>query len=100
LYAVALLLLSVAVFALLLQFSGLLAVLFLLVALIIIPAIELQRREAGVASEWGPERESKLFGVVRLARDVGLDITGITLGVALLLLLILLLVLLAVRHVA
>jgi hypothetical protein len=98
-YAVVLLLLSIAAFILLFQLSGLLAVLFLLVTLVAIPAIELQRREAAAVPEWGPDRESGLFGLVRLARNVGLDLTGIALGVALFLLAIFLLVFLTLRHV-
>jgi hypothetical protein len=98
-YAVALLLLSIAVSVLLFQISGLLAILFVLVVLVFIPALELQRREAAITPEWGLERESRLFGLVRLAREVGVDLTGIALGVVLFLLLILLLVVLAIRHV-
>jgi hypothetical protein len=87
----ALLVLSVVVFALLVQVKLLLAVLFLITALVTIPAIVLQRREAACAPEIvrGPECESQRKGVARLFGTLGLDTIGIALGTLLIILTVL-----------
>lgn len=80
-YVLALLVVSVLIFALLTQLNGLLALTFLLAALIFIPALVLHRREAAVAPELGADQESAGRGLLRLAQVVGTDTAGIVLGV-------------------
>lgn len=89
-YAVVMLIVSVVIFALLLQFSTILAVGFFIAAIVTIPGLVIHRREAAYAPEIGPDAESRGRGWMRLARIVGVDMTGIALGVLLLLLLVLL----------
>ena len=79
----ALLVLSVLIFVMLLQLNGLVALLFLLTAIIFIPALIIQRREMAMAPDLGPghDAESHARGLLRLAQAVGADTTGIALGV-------------------
>lgn len=90
-------LLSALIFVLLLQLNGMIAVLFLIAAVIVVPALVLHRREAAAALQpaRSDEAESHAMGLLRLARVVGLDTTGLTLGVLLLLLIAVLVVYLA-----
>lgn len=90
-YALVLLGLSLAIFMVLLQIHVLLALAFLIAALLCIPAAVLQRREAAHAIEVGPDTESRGRGLIRLARLLVLDFTGVAIGALLFLLSILLL---------
>lgn len=84
-YTVLLLLVSLAVTFLLLQIKVIVGLLFLIAAAVFIPALVLHRREAAYAPILGPDSESQGKGMVRLAGVIGLDMTGIALGVLLLL---------------
>lgn len=68
------------IFILLREVNGLLALVFLILAVISIPALVLHRRESATALELGPESESTARGWVRLFGDLGLDLTGVTLA--------------------
>jgi hypothetical protein len=90
-YALVLLCLSLAIFFVLLQVHVLLALAFLIAALLCIPAAVLHRREAAHAIEVGPDSQSYGRGLLRLAGLLGLDFTGVAIGALLFLLSILLL---------
>jgi hypothetical protein len=87
-YVLGLLAVSIVIFVLLLQVNPLLGVFFLILAVTFIPALVLQRREAASGPEIGPDAESTARGWLRLAGTVGLDTTGLALGILLLLLIV------------
>lgn len=89
-YPAALLVVSVAIFALLLQLNVLVALFFLILAIVSIPALIIQRREGAAAIEMEPDAESSRRGWMRLMGIVGLDVAGIALGVLLIILIALL----------
>jgi hypothetical protein len=68
------------IFVLLREISGALALLFLILAIVSIPALVIQRREAACAIETGPDSESAVRGWTRLFGNLGLDLTGVALG--------------------
>jgi hypothetical protein len=90
-YALVLLGFGVAIFIVLLQVHVLLALAFLIGALLFIPALVLHRREASYAIDVGPDTESHGRGLLRLAGLLTLDLTGVTIGALIFLLSILLL---------
>lgn len=92
-YALVMLIVSFVIFALLLQVSVIVALVFFIAAIVTIPGLVIHRREAAYAPEIGPGGESQWHGWMRLARIIGLDMTGVALGV-----LILVLSLLVVRQ--
>jgi hypothetical protein len=96
-YVVALLLVSSLIFVLLLQINRLVALLFLVAAVVFVPALVIHRREMAATPELGPHREDEGLGMgfARLAGVLGLDTTGIALGA-----LLLILIALAVRALA
>jgi uncharacterized membrane protein len=75
-----LLIVDAVIFLLLREVNGPFALLFLILAIISIPALVLHRREAATALEVGPESESANRGWARLFGDLGLDLTGVVLG--------------------
>ena len=79
-----LVLVDAVIFILLRSMNGPLALLFLILAVVSIPALVLHRREAETALECGPESESAVHGWTRLSRDLGLDLTGVALAVLIL----------------
>lgn len=82
-YVAVLLLTDLLIFLLLRQINSVLAIFFLVLAIISVPALVIHRREAANAPEIGPESESMGFGVLRLAGSLGLDATGVALAVLL-----------------
>ena len=84
-WRLALIVASVTAFMILTRISGPLALLFLLGTVISVPAIVIHRRELAEGVDLSHEGESQLEGLVRLLKSVGLDTTGITLGVVILL---------------
>ena len=72
---------------LLAQLNAMLAVLFFFLALIAAPALILHRREIAGGVRISPDGEAPAQGAVRLARVVGVDVSGIGLGVLLFILL-------------
>lgn len=77
---------SLVILALLAQINGLLAILFFLAVVLTVPALMMHRREMAAGIEYGSDAESTGQGVMRLMRMLGLDTTGIALGVLLLVL--------------
>jgi hypothetical protein len=77
---------STVIFVLLLQIAWFLALLFFLLAIITLPAAVIQRREAMYQIDVGLDAEHHGMGLVRLFRTIGLDTTGIALGILLLIL--------------
>jgi len=75
-----LLIVDAIIFMMLREINGLLALLFLILAVISIPALVLHRRETATALEPGPESESSARGWTRLFGDLGLDLTGVALA--------------------
>lgn len=78
--------LSVLVLILLFQLNALLGLAFLIAVLVMIPGLVLHRREVAVRLHLSSDCEPKTRGWIRLLALVGLDATGITLGVLLLVL--------------
>ncbi|HEX6510135.1 MAG TPA: hypothetical protein VF221_21100 [Chloroflexota bacterium] len=87
----ALLLVDIVVFVLLQQISGPLAILFLIFAVISIPALVLHQREMATAPEIASDGESQAHGWLRLFGDITVDVTGITAAVLVIVVLALLL---------
>jgi hypothetical protein len=79
-YVLLLLVVDAVIFILLRPINGPLALLFLILAIISVPALVLHRREMHTAPERGPESESAARGWVRLVGDLGLDLTGVALA--------------------
>ncbi|HEY8686026.1 MAG TPA: hypothetical protein VIO57_10510 [Chloroflexota bacterium] len=79
-YVLLLLVVDAVIFMLLRPISGSLALLFLILAIVSIPALILHRREVQTAPECGHESESAGRGWVRLAGNLGLDLTGVALA--------------------
>src|SRR5437588_4863345 len=79
-YGAALIVVSFLLFLLLRELNGLLALFFLIGALAFVPALAIQRREAAYGPELGPGAESQAHGGLRLAQDIGIDLTGVSLG--------------------
>lgn len=75
-----LLLVDAAIFMLLREVNGMLALLFLILALVSIPALVLHRRETAIALESGPDCESAARGWTRLCGNLGLDLSGVVLA--------------------
>lgn len=84
----ALLIVGALLFVLLLKLNGMIAVLFLIAAVISIPALVLHRREAAATPQMSGSNEAEphAMGLLRLARMIGLDTTGLVLGALLLIL--------------
>ncbi len=80
-YVLLLLVVDAVIFFLLRQINGPLALLFLILALVSVPALVLHRREMHTAPECGPDTESAGYGWIRLAGSLGLDLTGVVLAV-------------------
>ena len=80
-YVLLLLVVDVVIFFMLRQISGALALLFLILAIISVPALVLHRREMDIAPDCGPDGESAGHGWLRLAGSLGLDLTGVALAV-------------------
>jgi hypothetical protein len=72
---------DVVIFVLLARFNGPLAILFLIAAVVSIPALVIYRRDEAAAQEIGPESESTRRGWLRLIGVLGLDLTGVVLAV-------------------
>jgi hypothetical protein len=79
-YVLLLLVVDAVIFMLLRPINGLLALLFLILAIVSVPALVLHRREVQTAPECGPETESAARGWARLAGNLGLDLTGVALA--------------------
>lgn len=79
-YLILLVIVDAVIFLLLREMNGALALLFLILAIVSIPALVIQRREAAYAIEASPDGESAARGWVRLFGNVGLDLTGVALG--------------------
>ena len=77
---VLLLLVDAVIFMLLRDISGVLALFFLILAVISVPALVLHRREAAAELECSPDAESATWGWLRLFGNLGLDLTGVTLA--------------------
>jgi hypothetical protein len=75
-----LLIVDAVIFMMLREINGPLALLFLILAVISVPALVLHRRETAKAFEPGPECESAVRGWTRLFGNLGLDLTGVALG--------------------
>jgi hypothetical protein len=85
-YILLFIIISTIILVLLAQIAWGLALLFFLLAIVTLPAAVIQRRESMYAPEVGPDAERRGMGVVRLLGSLGLDTTGIALGVLLLIL--------------
>lgn len=97
-YALIMLIVSIVVVILLLRVSTLLAILFFIAAIVTIPGLVIHRREAAHAPEIGQEAEGQRHGWMRLLAVIGLDVTGIALGVLLLIMIVLLIGLISGHH--
>ena len=75
-----LLVLSVLIFGVLTQMSGIAAAIFLVAALIVLPTISIHRREQASMPERGYEQESHARGVLRLGHVLTQDMIGIATG--------------------
>ncbi len=69
------------IFVLLTHVSGPLAILFLIAAVVTVPALVLHRREAAASIDLSPDSESSARGWLHLFGDLGLDLTGVILAV-------------------
>jgi hypothetical protein len=85
-YVLLFIVISAIIFVLLLQITWVLALLFFILALVTLPAAVVQRRESMYQAEVGPDAEHHGMGLLRLLSGVGLDTTGIALGILLLIL--------------
>jgi hypothetical protein len=79
-YILVLLLVDAVIFMMLREINGPLALPFLILAVVSIPALVLHRREAETALELGPDSESAARGWTRLFGDLGFDLTGVALA--------------------
>jgi hypothetical protein len=80
---------STVILVLLAQISGVLALLFFILAIIFLPASIIHRRDIVYEAEIGPESERQSLGVLRLLRTIGFDTTGVALAVLLIILVVL-----------
>ena len=85
-YILLFIIISAIIFVLLVQISWVLAMLFFILAIVTLPAAVIQRRDSLYETPAGPDAEHQGMGLIRLLGIVGLDTTGIALGVLLLLL--------------
>lgn len=77
----ALVVLSVIIVVLLARLNFLLALLFFFLAIVTLPAVAIQRREATAEKPLDTDSESTAMGGIRLLSIIGLDTTGIALAV-------------------
>jgi hypothetical protein len=75
-----LLIVDAVIFMMLREVNGPLALLFLILAVVSVPALVLHRRETATALELGSESETAARGWTRLFGDLGLDLTGVALA--------------------
>lgn len=90
-YVLLLLVVDAVIFLLVRPINGPLALLFLILAIVSVPALVLHRRELQTAPECGLETESAARGWVRLAGNLGLDLTGVALAALIIIALVLVL---------
>jgi hypothetical protein len=85
-YVLLFLIISTVILVLLAQINWVLALLFFILAIILLPASVIHRRDTAYETEIGPESERQSLGLLRLLRMIGLDTTGIALAVLLIIL--------------
>lgn len=89
-YAFALVAVCLLICFLVAQLNALAAIVLFMLALVSVPALILHRREIAAGHPIGPDGESPGRGALHTVRTIGLDTTGIVLGVLLLIALVLL----------